>query len=319
MENSTINRLSHLQTQNIPTTGITNQILSRQKWLSDTGSESSANANHSTSSNSTSSSGCGMEAGGSSICSSSQCSNIDLSSLPSTSSSSTNIVDEKLCGSLNPTHNILHESQTMDRHLKKSDFNMGKSDMIQSYRRSTNSSHSDTYLSPVHLMHEQPALKLINETENNSQSESESTYSHYQRSNSVKYQTAAVANARRKPSFKFDSNILNRVQIMSLDKAKSSEVTGEAFSKRNSLGRDEAASERLAKRQQVANKSLIINQVNLNGLARNESASVKQTLENKTKLIRMGEHKNHQISLDSGIFLPPEHEELNAPASTSCS
>lgn len=239
---------------------------------------------NSTSSNS-SSIGCMEGTGSVSIGSSS---NIDLSSLPSTSSSSTNITSDvsgHLPNSTTTNSLVLNESQTMNRrHLKNNkdnDFNKVTDNLIQSYRLHNNETHKINNVKSDNtkksIIPELPLTKnsIGHNLQNDPLYGSSSQYN--TRSNSYKssgnaniYQS--VGSTRRKPSFKFDSNILNRVQTMGL---------GESINNRHD-SIDEMT----------------------------EVSKTKSDFKASYK-IRFGDKSNHQMSIDSGIYLPSECEEIN--------
>lgn len=207
------------------------------------------------SSSNSSSSGC-IEAG-SSIASSS---NVDLSSLPSASSSSTNITNET--HSTAPSF-LANETQTINRRcLNNNDYNKMTDNLIRSYH---------------HVQTKPKKVADIPLTDNHLNTIINSNQFGQQRSNSVNYKATPVAAAaaiyatgstRRKPSFKFDSTILNRVQTM--EKTRSDSI-------------DEEGAE-----------------------VKGTEPQAKATFPHKIY------KSNHQISLDSGIYLPSENEEINS-------
>lgn len=216
--------------------------------------------------------------GSSSICSSS---NMDLFSLPSTCSSTTNITNNEptigtTCNTQLSTNLVLNESQTINRRCLKpnSNYNKATDNFIQSYRldkspviSNRDGIKSDTTKKSTIIPELPLASNLLSQNMQNMQ---------YNRNNAKpsagsiygSHVLQAAGSTRRKPSFKFDSNILNRVQTMGLEKS---------IDEANTL--------------ELADQVCGVKSYRFNG---------------------GGRPVNHQVSLDSGIYLPTENEELTA-------
>ena len=162
--------------------------------------------------------------------------------------------------------------------------------------------------------------------------------------------THSASIACRKPSFKFESNILNRVQnmsngnkmkcfnknngalLISTSSQKNNTETIESTEiKRNSLNNEtqhqscNTSSEqiKLLKRHQSINKSVITNETIANMLKPSNLMNAKMNLINNitqqstttsSTMMTSNHHNsksNHQISLDSGIYLPSESEDCS--------
>jgi hypothetical protein len=146
------------------------------------------------------------------------------------------------------------------------------------------------------------------------------------RSNSVNYKnsnhvlnatksttpTAAACNlthsasiAYRKPSFKFESNIFNRVQNMNISKIKCLDSNGKQISK--PLDENETTTSQSDFKSIISsNKIITMNGDNL----KRHKLIINKFNENSQQpnVIK----SNHQISLDSGIYLPSESEDNNS-------
>lgn len=373
----------HLST--VATTLTTSQILARQPVASlvsakqhqsfnlkkansiyATNQMKSSQSNCSSSSSSSSSSGCG---GSSSICSSS---NTDLTYMTpennnnsngsnsnnrnSTSSTSSSVLASPLsCLSTSSSNNEIINQASVKKatpeHLPQ----------VRAYESSYGGSGSSSSSSS-------PQNSLISGSSAFSYSSGGSTsatLNQYKRSNSVNYKsmnsssqlptasTSSIAN--RKPSFKFESNILNKVQFMNSNKIneQTNSVTHSAkptsssssplkslnevmvpshlllqhqqessINKRNSLGRDEIfeQSQKLIKRQQSVNSHKSFqNQPSLAQLRTIQQMNSLSSTSNNNKtpgspsiIINQIKMNQHQMSLDSGIYLPSEAEEYNS-------
>lgn len=297
-------------------TTTTSQILSRQPFIVSSKHQSFNLKNRETpfmkssksncSSTSSSSSGCG---GSSSICSSS---NNDLTFMTnetnnrnSTSSTTSSVLASPMSLSASSSNNEILQT-------KKSD-------------SSVSSSSSSNASSPQNSLVVSSSFYTNSSTLSNNQ---------YKRSNSVSYKsitngsTASSSSiTNRKPSFKFESNILNKVQFMNMKKTTDSTNQTPLKSlnestvlpshlqdtyKRNSLGRDDLfeQSQRIIKRQQSINSSKSYQQQQQpsgilfkNGI---KTPTAQSIIINQIKM------NQHQMSLDSGIFLPSESEEFNS-------
>jgi hypothetical protein len=160
---------------------------------------------------------------------------------------------------------------------------------------------------------------------------SSSTYSNlptnqYKRSNSVNYKTinttaanttttttnnnnttvCSTSMANRKPSFKFESNILNKVQFMNMNKTEKNlnESSSHLQDNLKSIKRQQSLSinKSFSHNQHQSGASLSNNQINKTALIKTSTKSS----------IIINQIKMNQISLDSGIFLPSETEEFNS-------
>ncbi len=376
MNSSSLVSKKQQQLSTVATTLTTSQILARQpsaKLVSSkqhqsfnlkkansiyaTNQMKSSQSNCSSSSSSSSSSGCG---GSSSICSSS---NTDLTYMAaenngiininrnSTSSTSSSVLASPLsCLSASSSNNeIINQvcvKKTTPEHLP-----------VRAYESSCGSSGSSSSSNS-------PQNSLISGSSGfsySSNSSSSATLNQYKRSNSVNYKsmnntnqlptasTSSIAN--RKPSFKFESNILNKVQFMNSNKTNEqknnhshsvrqtasplkslNEVTipsqsllkqqDNCMNKRNSLGREEIfeQSQKLIKRQQSVNSHKSFqNQPNFGQLRALQQMNISSSASNSGKspaspsiILNQIKMNQHQMSLDSGIFLPSETEEYNS-------
>ena len=353
------------------TTSITNQILARQPFSSivtnkaslkqsfrHDHSESKQMKSSTSSSSSSSSSGCG---GSSSLCSTS---NADLTSLLS-STNITNITNDESSIKANDYN---RRSLSVKSHSEQTSSNL---DYNRHSTASSGSSVGSKNQLLISTCDAQQDLLLISPTSINSAKQQLSpcsvaglaatfnshnrsgscTPNNYQpRSNSVSIKpkntnpigagaqisnlvhTASIAN--RKPSFKFESNILNRVQNMNMSKVKNNFSKPEVeikskneetetmshlikngiinnpnfqlMNKRNSLNRSENVFDnqmKLLKRQQSMNKPTTPTMI------KPESTSETTTptaAANNLSMMLNNKSSNHQISLDSGIYLPSE-------------
>lgn len=161
----------------------------------------------------------------------------------------------------------------------------------------------------------------------------------YKRSNSVNYKSVSQqptahhhhSMTNRKPSFKFESTILNKVQFMNMSKTEPKmQPLNETkvllanhesdLGKRSSLGRDADTYEHKStiRRQQSTNSSKSYTQHQQQQQAQlQHQASKKMNTSAKLPsaqsiMINQIKMNQHQMSLDSGIFLPSENEEYNS-------
>lgn len=372
----------HQQLSTVATTLTTSQILARQPTASLVSSKQHQSFNlkkansiyatnqmkssqsncSSSSSSSSSSSGCG---GSSSICSSS---NTDLTYMApettgnininrnSTSSTSSSVLASPLSclsssSSNNESINQVSVKKATPEHLPVRAYESSGCGSGSSGNSSSSSSPQNSLIS---------GSSAFSYSSNCSSS---STLSRYKRSNSVNYKsmnsssqlptasTSSIAN--RKPSFKFESNILNKVQFMNSNKMNeqnnNNSYSGKqttsplkslneviipsqslllkqqdnSMSKRNSLGRDRddiyEQSQKLIKRQQSVNSHKSFqNQPNLGQLRTIQQMNNSSLASNSNKspaspslIINQIKMNQHQMSLDSGIFLPSETEDYN--------
>jgi hypothetical protein len=327
------------------TTSTTNQILARQTSNTlnankqfNSLNQPSRNGKQSTlvksSTSSTSSSGCGG--------SSSLSSNIDLSSLPSTCSSFINMNDEQQLLSKqveNVNRRSLSSVKSSSSGCSSGESNINTNvanadnSLKQLNRHSTVSNCSSKSINnSIASSAEQRIIDQIDDYELNQASQSPKSPTGSvaglaaaylsNRSNSVNYKnsnhasivtknststtapchlTHSASIAYRKPSFKFESNIFSRVQNMNISKVKCLDPNGKLLdenetTKGQSDFKSIISSNNLATMNgdNLKRHKLIINKFNENNQVHNVIKS------------------NHQISLDSGIYLPSESEDNNS-------
>jgi len=137
----------------------------------------------------------------------------------------------------------------------------------------------------------------------------------------------------RKPSFKFESTILNKVQFMNMSKTEPKmQPLNETkvllashesdLGKRSSLGRDADTYEHKStiRRQQSTNSSKSYTQhqqqqqqqAQLQHQASKKMNTSAKLPSAQSIMINQIKMNQHQMSLDSGIFLPSENEEYNS-------